>query len=277
MQVAAISAFLLVLVSYGAATLSYIRVFTRSQEGRRDLGSIFSIIGMLCQAAYLVSLGVLYRELPLVGMVNVCAFLSLSLVLVHSVVEFRSKARGTGAFICGLATILHLLSWPSVFMDPVVQDFLRSPLFALHVLFAIAGYTGFVLSALYGVMYLLQFRALKSMRFGPLFKSLPALNHLATMNFESALVGFICLSVGLLLGTVLGAAYKAELAGSILTDAKFVQAAAAWLCYALLVSGRFRFGWSGRQLVYYSLASFGLLLGSLMIVSIFFDTFHRFS
>ncbi len=267
-------AFVLVLVCYGVSTVFYARIFF-GEETDRDcsVAGYSRTAGIACQVLFLVALGIKYGELPFVGIANVLSFVALSLVLVHSIVEARAKVRGTGAFVVGLALILHLMSWSSMTEQPAVLEFLRSPVFGAHVLLAIIGYTGFTLSALYGVMYLLQFRSLKSRQFGAFFKNLPALDFLGKMNLEGMVFGLISLSASIVLGLLLAM----QLDKRIFTDAKFIQVLVAWLIYVVVVTGHFAAGWSGRKLVYLSLASFALLIVAILIVTTFFNTFHNFT
>src|SRR5690606_16836638 len=137
----------------------------------------------------------------------------------------------------------------------------------------IAGYVGFTLSALYGVMYLLQFRALKSMRLGAFFRNLPPLDFLAKMNVDSAIVGIVCLTITIGLGLLLAHRYEMMR----LTDAKFIQAVAAWMMYAALLAGHFALRWRGRLMVNLSLVCYGLFIAALIIVVSFFETEHTFS
>src|SRR5690606_6513296 len=66
----------------------------------------------------------------------------------------------------------------------------RGVWFALHVLFAFVGYAGLTVAFAAGLMYLLQFRELKSKHFGAIFRFFPPLDTLDRLGRQGLLVGF---------------------------------------------------------------------------------------
>ena len=138
---------------------------------------------------------------------------------------------------------------------------------------ALLGYVGFLISALYGLLYLGLYRMLKTRRFGLFFKKMPALDLLAQMNWHAAVVGFVCMTAAIALGVELSRHLEVPFAH----DAKFIQSVAGWLLYGLLLVARYALGWKGRRQVVMSIACFALLAVSAAVVRFFFDTFHQFT
>ena len=110
------------------------------------------------------------------------------------------------------------------------------------------------------------------MRFGPLYRNLPALEHLGKMNMDGAIVGLLCLAISIVMGALLSHRLGQSMAG----DPKIIQSVVVWFAYALLVLGYWKAGWSGRFLVNLSLLCFCFLIVSMLVVMVFFQTFHSF-
>ncbi|MEX0912748.1 MAG: cytochrome c biogenesis protein CcsA [Gemmatimonadota bacterium] len=70
----------------------------------------------------------------------------------------------------------------------------------LHVIFAFVGLTGLAVAFAAGLMYLLQFRELKSKHFGAVFRFFPPLETLDRLGRRGLLVGFPFLTLALVLG-----------------------------------------------------------------------------
>ena len=72
--------------------------------------------------------------------------------------------------------------------------------FALHVLFAILGYVGLTVASGAGLMYLLQFRELKTKHFGAIFRFFPPLETLERLGRRGLIFGFPFLTLALVIG-----------------------------------------------------------------------------
>jgi len=72
--------------------------------------------------------------------------------------------------------------------------------FVIHVVFAFIGLVGLTVAFAAGLMYLIQFRELKSKHFGAVFRFFPPLDTLDRLGRRGLLVGFPFLTLSLLLG-----------------------------------------------------------------------------
>lgn len=267
-----ISLYLLVALVYLVATIHYAIEFARGVQrivfwDRMERGITIALHGL-----FLLAIGFAYRELPLVQY-TFLSMTALALAVVYTILEGRYRTRGTGVFFFSLAFVLHLLSWPGVMHRPAPNDLLQNPVFGVHAVAALLGYVGFLVSALYGVFYLVVYRSLKSRQLNLFVERMPPLDLLSRMNISSAVVGFVFLTAALFFGIVL----SVKLNVSFLRDPKFVQSVGVWLIYGLLVAGRYAAGWRGRLLVWLSLACFVVAVVSTVFVGFFLPTFHNFS
>lgn len=270
-QTAVVLYFLVVLV-YLAATVHYAVEFVRGMERIELWDRVERTMTFVLHGLFLLALGFAYGELPLVRF-EFLSFLALGVAVVHTILEGRYRTRGTGVFFFALAFVLHAASWPGVLHRPPTSPLLQNPVFGVHVLAALLGYVGFLISALYGVFFLIVYRSLKSRRQGLFVERMPPLDLLSKMNITAATVGFVFLTAALGFGTVL----SVRLDVPFLRDPKFIQSIVVWVLYGLLILGRYAMGWRGRMLVGISLGCFAVAVLSIWLVGAYLPTFHNFS
>ncbi|MCB2153964.1 cytochrome c biogenesis protein CcsA [bacterium] len=273
MTVALTIFYLLVVLAYGTTTIFYLSFFLREDERFLTRARIPRGAGKIFHLIFLILLGFKYKELPLVGASSFLSLLALTLVIVHTVQELRLKVGGTGVFVMGIATLLQIVAYPAIHAQPEIKELFQSPGFGIHVFLALAGYTGFILSALYAVLYLVMFRQLKAKRFGLFFRNLPPLDLLAKLNIDAALVGWIALTPAILLG--IGMSIRLDM--DLLWDPKTLHSFVAWVVYLALLIGHRKMQWPGRTLARISLICFVLFLLSMGILMALLQTKHQFA
>ncbi len=120
----------------------------------------------------------------------------------------------------------------------------------LHVTVSILG-----LALLAAALYLLQFRELKTKRFGPVFRLFPPLERLDRLNHLALILGFPTVTLGVLLG------YGMRYAGGAAVDpAQVVWGTLTWLVLGWAVGVRVVRHWVGRRAAFASIASFAAVL-----------------
>jgi len=190
-----------------------------------------------------------YDSLSLFAWVVVGAFLLMR-------AKFEIKA--LGAFLSPLALILVLaasvLPKDLIDIDPAL---LGTFWFPVHVATAFIGDAIFALAAIFGAMYLIQERQLKSRRIGPWYRRLPSLSTLDELNYRCISVGFPFLTVGMITGSIwLQSAYGMLIDWS---DARQTSSLVTWFLYAGLIHGRFVAGWRGRRTAVLAMAGFAII------------------
>src|SRR5439155_6941472 len=117
-----------------------------------------------------------------------------------------------------------------------------------------AGIAAFATAAAAGTMYLVQRRELKSRRFGTLFRLFPPLATLDRVNHFAAIVGWLGLTLGIVLATSYSLAYRE------LNVPQLVWGTGAWLLVTWLALGRVLRGWQARRAAVYSSLAFAAVL-----------------
>jgi ABC-type uncharacterized transport system permease subunit len=187
-----------------------------------------------------------------------------------------------------LAYLIYRTASPGIVVFPLVflltavaatgqQPFLiassvmaRGWLFA-HITLVMAGYAALFLSFSASLLYLMQEHNLKSKSSGGLLSRLPALQVLDDLGYRSLLLGFPCMTVGLILGLVMAEATYHRID---YLDPKIFLSLLTWAVYLVLVYTRWNAGWRGRKAAYLAAGAFATAL--VAWAANYFSAIHRF-
>ena len=134
--------------------------------------------------------------------------------------------------------------------------------FGIHTGTAIIGYSGFAVSAAYGLLFLLLYREIKASRFGRIYERLPSLELLAHMTVRAAVVGFVFLTVAMVAGIV----WSLRLQYDFIRDPKFFTTVLLWVVYGACIGTHYLLGWHERRVIYFSLFGFAIMIFSMAAV-----------
>jgi ABC-type transport system involved in cytochrome c biogenesis permease subunit len=203
------------------------------------------------------------------------------LTLSYLYVELTTDERAMGVFILPIIVALQFIPvvYPGVDnADPVLD----SPWFWVHVSSLLFAYASFALAAVLGLTYMLQFKEIKKKHLGYLYTRLPSLQILDVMNSRSVAVGWIFLTLGVVVGVVWAAQARAvapedpNLQAMALTDPKIFVALLTWAVYSFAVVARRAMGWTGRRAAWLSALGFVIVLLNFLPINYFVTTSHTF-
>jgi ABC-type uncharacterized transport system permease subunit len=147
-----------------------------------------------------------------------------------------------------------------------------------HIIALLLAYAALCFSLLSSVLYLVQERRIKSKlkagnksRWAPL-DWLPPLDTLERLALATLEFGFPCMTVGLLIGTVL--VQQTSLGASYLLDPNILASFAMWVVYVTLLLLRRGIGLRGRKAAYVSGAALVVMMAVWAVN--FFSQVHRF-
>jgi ABC-type transport system involved in cytochrome c biogenesis permease subunit len=133
-----------------------------------------------------------------------------------------------------------------------------------------------------GLTYMLQFKEIKKKHLGYFYTRLPSLQILDVMNSRAVTVGWLFLTVGVIVGVIWAAQARAvspndpNLQAMSLDDPKVLMALITWLVYSFAVFARQTLGWSGRRAAWLSAVGFAIVLLNILPVNYFVTTSHTF-
>lgn len=137
----------------------------------------------------------------------------------------------------------------------------------LHVLISITAYAVLALGAAQAVLVSIQRRFLNKHQPGGFIRALPPLTSTESLLFSLLTIGFVLLTLSL--GS--GFAFLDDMFAQQVAH-KTVLSCLAWVIFAVLLFGRWRFGWRGQRVVRWTLGGFTTLLvayfGSKMVLEL---------
>ena len=153
--------------------------------------------------------------------------------------------------VAGLLVFFEWL-WPGRMTMP-----LTSSLQAVHIVVSVLAYSLLCLAAAQSLMLLVQERHLHRKNPGGFIRALPPMQTMEHIMFQMISAGFVLLTLTLISGVF----FSELLFGKPLKFTHhMVLSVLAWVVYTILLVGRWRFGWRGRQAVHWTLGGFLLLV-----------------
>src|SRR5712691_9481607 len=220
-------------------------------------------------------------DVPVAGATSAISTFVWLLALAYLYTEMTTDERAMGVFI--LPLLVALAAIPA--LHPGVEDraaVLQSPLFGIHVSSLLFAYASFAIAGVIGITYVLLFKEIKAKHLGFFYARLPSLQVLDRMNQRAIVIGWIFLTVGMIVGVVWAAQARAYAAGDprvqamSLQDPKIFVALVCWAVYSFELFAARRIGWGGRRTAYLSALGFSIVLLNFVPISYFLTKSHNF-
>ena len=125
----------------------------------------------------------------------------------------------------------------------------------VHVLTSMLAYSLLTLASAQAILLAVQDNHLRRHHPGGFIRALPPLQTMESLLFEMISLGFVLLSVALATGFI----YLEDMFAQHLVH-KTVLSIVAWIAFAILLWGRYRFGWRGRTAIRWTLVGFAVLM-----------------
>ncbi|MDJ0880405.1 MAG: cytochrome c biogenesis protein CcsA [Gammaproteobacteria bacterium] len=192
------------------------------------------------------------------GLINLGFFTAFSLIswLVCIQILISSLYRpveSLGIAMFPLAGIASLLS--VIFPATEAVSGVSSQLIQGHIMISVIAYSLIMLSALQAITLAFQEHAIRSHHPGGFVRFLPPLHDMETLLFQMLGFGFIFLSTALISGFF----FVEDLFAQHLVH-KTVLSIIGWIILAILLYGRYRFGWRGKLAIRWTLTSFVFIM-----------------
>jgi ABC-type transport system involved in cytochrome c biogenesis permease subunit len=272
---------LLPLILYVAAGIAYAAHFARRDAG---IGRTATTLLLFAALSHTFVIGMQTMEVRHVPFANTSRAISTFvwlLTLSYLYLELTTDERAMGVFI--LPIMIGLQTIPVIYPGVETHDpVLDSPWFWVHVSSLLFAYASFALASMLGLTYVLQFKEIKKKHLGYFYTRLPSLQILDAMNSRAVTVGWLFLTIGLVVGVVWTAQARSidpenvNLRAMSLLDTKVFIAFLTWALYSFAVLARRTMGWNGRRAAWLSAIGFACVLLNLVPVSYFVTTSHTF-
>jgi len=221
-------------------------------------------------------------NLPVGGATSAISTFVWLLALAYLYTEMTTDERAMGVFILPLLVALQAI--PAI--RPGLGDHaavLQGPLFGAHVSALLFAYASFALACMIGITYVLLFKEIKAKHLGFFYARLPSLQVLDRMNQRAIVIGWVFLTIGLIVGGVWAlqargghAAGDPRVQAMSVLDPKIFVALVCWFVYSFELFAARRIGWGGRRAAYLSALGFAIVLLNFVPISYFLTKSHNF-
>lgn len=241
-----------------------------SQSNKKSVHTWLFFLGTL---ALIIHAVVLYKNIFIesglglnLGFYNTASLISWLIAFLLIVASVTKPVENLGIAIFPLASLALLLenTLPS---SHIILPNVASEL-QFHILISVLSYSLFSIAAIQAVLLAIQNKYLRNKHPGGFIRALPPLETMESLLFQMIALGFILQSLSLLTGMI----YLEDMFEQHLAH-KTILSIAAWTVFAILLWGRWKFGWRGRTAIRWTLSGFIILLlgylGSKMVMEIF--------
>ncbi|MDH5445252.1 MAG: cytochrome c biogenesis protein CcsA [Gammaproteobacteria bacterium] len=247
--------------------------------------NLLSIILYFTCGAILLSKMARLDHLPAINKRHVFAIASIS-VLIHGVILYQQLFSPVGfdirffhvlslvAWLVALLLIISMLNMQIECLGIIVFPFAAFMLLLgylpseahlltyemksgilVHILFSILAYSLLSIAAVQALLLYIQDSHLHNRHPGGFVRALPALETMETLLFRIILLGFVTLSIALLSGIF----YLEDMFAQHIAH-KTILSLVAWLLFAVLLWGRWQYGWRGRIAIRWTYSGFIVLM-----------------
>jgi len=195
-------------------------------------------------------------RLPVMDVRSALSFLAFDLTLAFFLIYLWQRLPSLGVFMLPFVFVLTLAAVvePGPAFDSAP---FRSGWIAAHIAAMILGYTGFFITFVAAVMYLIQERELKRKQPRAFYYRLPSLEVCDRLYVRSLVFGLVFLSLGLITGIV---SASRNWRGPWEYDPKILATLGTWIIYLMLFSSRLAGSWRGRRAAYVAILGFAAIL-----------------
>jgi len=217
--------------------------------------------------------GLAIEALPLTTKLDALSLLALAIIVLILIIELSSDNRTTILFAVFLSFIIQTISSLFNSWDLIHHPLLENPLYAVHVILTILGYSAISISALYALLYIILNNNIKNHRLGIISEKLPSLRNLERLSIRSVQIGIITLGLGIFIGHLIA---KQILGTFWPVDPKVIYSNIIWIGYFLGLVIAQIYKWRGRWMAYLAMTGFGILILTNFMIIFIDTTFHQF-
>jgi ABC-type transport system involved in cytochrome c biogenesis permease subunit len=258
------------LIAYAIAAGAYAAFFVTGRGALGRAASTILAIGALSHT-FVIGMQTMAVGVPVANATSAISVFVWLLALSYLYTEMTTEERAMGVFIAPLLVALQVI--PAI--RPSLErpaPILESSWFAVHVSSLLFAYASFALACVVGITYVLLFKEIKAKHLGFFYKRLPSLQRLDAMNVRAVTIGWIFLTIGVVVGAIWTVQARADavldprLRAMSILDPKIAVAVLSWAIYSFQLYARRAIGWSGRRAAWLSTVGFAIVLVNFVAV-----------
>lgn len=187
------------------------------------------------------------------SLINMLSFVVWLVCLATMVIIWRYPLQNLGLVMFPLAALTIVLN--RIFPGQYLVQTAAHPQQLIHILSAAAAFSVLSLACVQALLLRVQDGMLRHSYSGPLIQRLPPLEIMEGLLFQMVWLGFVLLSL-----VMISSFYFFQPLAVHALLAKTILVVITWLLFAILLGGRYFFGWRGRKITYQTFCGFMLLI-----------------
>jgi ABC-type uncharacterized transport system permease subunit len=187
------------------------------------------------------------------GFFNAVSLITWLIALMLLLASLSNPVENLGVFLLPLAALA--IGCDLIFSEPDILLTTQALELKLHILVSILAYSLLSIAAVHAVLLAIQDKHLRNKRPGGFIRALPPLQTMESLLFQMIALGLFLLSLSLISGAI----YIDDMFSQHIVH-KTILSIIAWVVFATLLWGRWRFGWRGAVAIRWTLSGFFVLL-----------------
>lgn len=217
---------------YALGTLvAFSSLFSRDKR-IQYAGLALMIAGFVAHTVWIGTICAATGHPPITNLAEVLSFVAWTAFVVELALWIRYRVYAAAFFVYPLVLLLLMVSAVTGENFQVLDPELRSNVFTAHLLLTTLGVAGLMIGLAFGLLAMLQDRALKSKTRGRLWDWIPSLDVCKNVSYRALAIGFSIYTLGLLAGVLWS--YRTT-AGFMDLRVKQIGAVTAWVLFGVIL------------------------------------------
>lgn len=241
------------LACYALGTLTALVSLFIQEKRLQHTGLILMIGGFAAHTMWIGTICARTGHPPITNLPEAASFVAWVVFAIELALWIRYRVYAASFFVYPLVLLLLTVSAVVGESFTVLDPQLRSNVFTLHLLMSTLGSAGLFIGLAFGLLALLQDRALKNKTRGRLWEWIPSLDVCKNVSYRALAIGFSVFTVGLIAGIVWSVRTSVGLAD---VRVKQVAAITAWILFAILLQSYVANTYRRKRMLFVSAGAF---------------------
>lgn len=254
----------LALACYALGTLAALLSLFVREKRLQHAGLVLMIAGFVAHTIWIGTICAATGHPPITNLPESVSFVAWVVFAIELALWIRYRVYAAAFFVYPLVLLMLTLSAVVGEQLETLDPGLRSNLFTTHLLLSTVGVAGLLIGLAFGMLALLQDRALKRKTRGRLWEWIPSLDVCKTLSYRALAIGFSIYTIGLIAGVLWS--YRTH-AGFMDLRVKQIGAVTAWVLFALLLQSFVNNTYRRKSTLFISAAAFVAILVAMLGIS----------
>ena len=255
----------LALGCYALGTLAALLSLFVREKRLQHTGLILMIAGFVAHTVWIGTICAATGHPPITNLPESLSFVAWLVFAIELALWIRYRVYAASFFVYPLVLLMLTVSAVIGEQFKVLDPGLRSNLFTTHLLLSTVGVAGLLIGLAFGLLALLQDRALKRKTRGPLWDWIPSLDVCKTLSYRALAIGFSIYTLGLIAGVLWS--YRTH-AGFMDLRVKQIGAVTAWVLFAVLLQSYVNNTYRRKRMLFVSAGAFVAILVAMLGIDV---------